>query len=268
MTISEWIDRREVTGFTAFSYKDIAEAFPTLSAQTVSNELYRQGKKKRILSVHKGFYTVVPLQFRDRGIVPPYNYIGQLMAHLGKPYYIGLLSAGVLNGAAHQRPQRLSVMTTLPRITVSKNGNSQLFWSYRKEIPQDLLCQTNSDTGTILYSNAELTAVDLVQYSQLVGGLSVAATVIAELVEKTDFSKNAESIVKTTTLPTLQRLGFILDTVLDEQSSADDVRKMLEPYFSELKYRPLSTEQPADGLERNKKWKIIENKNIAPDDLW
>lgn len=268
MAISEWIDRREMTGFTTFSYKDVVEAFPTLSAQRVSNELYRQGKKKRILSVHKGFYTVVPLQFRDRGIVPPYNYIDQLMTNLGKPYYISLLSAGVIHGAAHQRPQRLSVMTKLPRITVSGNGNSQLFLSYRKNIPQDLLCQTNSDTGTIYYSNAELTAIDLVQYCQFIGGLSMAATVIAELVEKTDFSKKADSLIKATTMPTLQRLGFILDCVLDEQSAADQLLELLEPHFSELKYRPLSTNQSTEGFERNKKWKIIENKTIDPDDLW
>lgn len=268
MTIPEWIDRREMVGLMTFSYENVTESFPSLSAQVVSNELYKQGRKKRILSVHKGFYTVVPLQFRDRGIVPPYNYISQLMAHLRRPYYISLLSAGVLHGAAHQRPQRLSVMTELPRITVSKNGNSQLFLNYRKSIPQDLLCQTNSDTGTIYYSNAELTAVDLVQYSQFIGGLSMAATVMAELVEKTDFSRNADTLIKATTMPTLQRLGFILDTILDEHSAADQLLALLEPHFSELKFRPLSTSQPTEGAERNKKWKIIENKNIDPDDIW
>lgn len=268
MKFSDWIDRREMTGFMTFSYEDVTEAFPTLSAQVVSNELYRQGKKNRILFVHKGFYTIVPLQFRDRGVVPPYNYISQLMAHLDRPYYISLLSAGVLHGAAHQRPQRLSVMTKYPRITVSKNGNSQIFLSYRKSIPQDLLCQTNSDTGTIYYSNAELTAVDLVQYSQFVGGLSMAATVIAELVEKADFSKKADSLIEATTMPTLQRLGFILDCVLDEQSAASQILELLEPHFSELKFRPLSTNQPTEGAERNKRWKIIENENIEPDDLW
>jgi len=268
MSISEWIDRREMTGFPTFSYRDVVDAFPSLSPQVVSNELCRVGRKKRIQSVHRGFYTVVPLQYRGAGAVPPYDYVSQLMAHLGKPYYACLLSAGELHGAAHQRPQKLSVMTVPPRMSVSKGAGGQLFWCYRKSIPQGLLCQANSDTGTVFYSNAELTAVDLVQYSQLIGGLSVSATVLAELAGKLDFSKDAEALVEATTFPTLQRLGYVLDVVLDEQVAADGVRGLLEPYFSGLKYRPLKVGLPQEGVERNGRWKITVNQEIEPDDLW
>lgn len=268
MTLSEWIDKREMTGFPTFSYNEVREAFPALSAQVVSNELYRLGKQKRIQSVHKGFYTAVSLQFRDRGVVPPYNYIDQLMTHLNRPYYISLLSAGVLNGAAHQRPQRLSVTTVLPRIPVSTNSNKQLFWSYRNEIPEKLLCQTHSDTGILLYSNPELTAIDLVQYSQQIGGLSAAATVIAELTEKTSFAKYGEELARITTLPTLQRLGYILEKVLEEQKAADEIRMILSLYRKSLKYRPLTAEHPQDGAQRDSQWKIIINQDIEPDEIW
>lgn len=266
MSISEWVENREMTGFPTFSYKEIRESFPALSAGVVSNELYRLGKLKRVQSVHKGFYTVVPVQFKDRGIVPPYNYIGQLMAYLERPYYISLLSAGVLHGAAHQRPQKLSITTVLPRITFSKDSNNQLFWGYRKEIPKELLCETNSDTGIIMYSNAELTAVDLVQYSHLVGGLSAAATVIDELVEKTNFEWSGNRLVKATTLPTLQRLGFLLDVVLENETQADAIYGILQPYMKGMKYRPLATEYPTEKAERNSKWKIIINQEIEPDE--
>lgn len=266
MSISEWVENREMTGFPTFSYREIRESFPALSAGVVSNELYRLGKLKRVQSVHKGFYTVVPVRFKDRGIVPPYNYIGQLMAYLGRPYYISLLSAGVLHGAAHQRPQRMSVMTVPPRITFSKHSNNRLFWSYRPEIPQGLLCGTNSDTGTILYSNAELTAVDLVQYNHLIGGLSTAATVIDELVEKTDFGRCGNMLVRVTTLPSLQRLGFLLDAVLENETQADTVHGILQPYMKGLKYRPLATGYPTGSAERNPRWKIIINQEIEPDE--
>ena len=52
MTLSEWIDKREMTGFPTFSYNEVRKAFPALSAQVVSNELYRLGKQKRIQSVN------------------------------------------------------------------------------------------------------------------------------------------------------------------------------------------------------------------------
>jgi predicted transcriptional regulator of viral defense system len=266
MTISGWIEHREMTGFPTFSYQEVCDAFPTLSSNVVSNKLCQLGKQKRIQTVHKTFYTIVPIQFKDRGIVPPYNYISQLMLHLGRPYYIGLLSAGVLHGAAHQRPQKLSIMTVPPRISFSKNSNNSLQWCYRPEIPKELLEETHSDTGVIVYSNAELTAIDLVQYAHLAGGLSAVATVIAELVEKTDFNKQGDELVKATTYPTLQRLGYILDVVLDEQEQASAIEQLLQPYYKELKYRPLSGDHPTDQAERNKRWKLVINQEIEPDE--
>ena len=265
MTLSEWIERREMTGFPTFSYKDVTASFPALSARVLSNELYRLKKLRRIQSVHRGFYTVVPIRFKDRGIVPPYNYVGQLMAYLGKPYYICLLSAGVLHGAAHQRPQRLSIMTVPPRISLGKNRNIQLAWGYRKTIPQEMLCRTNSDTGVILYSCAELTAVDLVQFCHLAGGLSVVTTVMEELVEKTDFGKYGDRLVKITTLPTLQRLGYLLDVVLNNQNQAESIGLILQPYMKDLKYRPLAKSRHMGDTEKNARWKIIANQKIEPD---
>lgn len=266
MSISDWIENREMLGMPTFSYVDVCNAFTTLSPKVVSNELYRLSKQKRIQSVHRGFYSIVPIQYKKRGVVPPYNYVGQLMAYLGKPYYIGLLSAGVLHGAAHQRPQKVQVMTVAPRITFSKNSNDSLVWCYRSSIPEELLEETNSATGVIQYSNAELTAVDLVQYSHLIGGLSAAATVIEELAEKTDFTKNSKQLIAATTYPTLQRLGYIFDVVLENQEQANVIEQLLYPYYKELKYRPLSVHHESDKSNRDKKWKIIINQKIEPDE--
>ena len=117
------------------------------------------------MSVYKGFYVIVPIQYAAKRIVPTIYYIEQLMSFLKKPYYICLLNAAELLGAAHQRPQKFSVMTILPKSSVSENKNSFLSWIYRKQIPDRLLQEKNSETGTILFSNPELTAIDLVQYA-------------------------------------------------------------------------------------------------------
>ncbi len=266
MSISQWIELREIRGFPTFSFREVADSFPALSENVVANELCRLCKRKRIEAVHKSFYTVIPIQFKDKGTVPPYNYVDQLMAHLGRNYYVCLLSAGVLHGAAHQRPQRLMVMTEYPRITFTERNNKQLFWCYRKEIPQTLLCRTNTDTGTILYSNPELTAVDLVQYNHLIGGLSAATTVIAELAEKTDFRNCGDELVKTTTLPTLQRLGYILDVILENGEQASAIADILQPHRQNLRHRPLTTSAPTKNAIRNSDWKLIINNEIDPDE--
>ncbi len=268
MSISDWINKREMTGFPTFSFTEVKEAFPALSDQIISNHLYYLSKSKRIQTVHKGFYTAVSLQYRDRGVVPPYNYIDQLMTYLGKPYYISLLSAGVLHGAAHQRPQQLTISTSLPRISFTKNANAQLNWCYRKDVSQTLLNQTNSDTGTLWYSCPELTAVDLVQFNQIIGGLSVAATVLEELSERTNFTMHGEELINATTIPTLQRLGYIFDCILNNTVQADAMANLLKSSGKQVKYVPLSINHPISNSVRDTKWKIIINQDIEPDDIW
>lgn len=62
------------------------------------NSLYRLTIKKRIVSVYKVFYVIIPPQYAAKGIVPPMYYISQLMEYLDKPYYISLLNAAELHG--------------------------------------------------------------------------------------------------------------------------------------------------------------------------
>lgn len=51
----------------------------------------------------------------------------------------------------------------------------------RKEIPSEFLCTKNGEAGPVAYSNAELMALDLIQYEQHAGGYSVVATMLEEL---------------------------------------------------------------------------------------
>ena len=124
-----------------------------------------------------------------------------------------------------------------------------------------------SETGTIYYSNAELTAVDLVQYEQHIGGLSRAATILEELSELIDFSKISESLFAYTSLAAIQRLGFILDVVLQEEQRANDLYDLLCKYTRTFKYVFLSTRHSADVQEKNTRWKIKINTNIEVDDI-
>ena len=87
-------------------------------------------------------------------------------------------------------------------------------WNYRKEIPFEFLLTKNSETS-IYYSNAQLTVVDLV-HEQHIGGLSRAATILEELSELIHFSDTSDSLFSYTSLAVIQRLGFILDVVLQE----------------------------------------------------
>lgn len=267
LSLSEWIRNSEVHGFNTFSFEKIRENFPHTSEQNLFNSLYRQTKKKRIISVYKGFYVIIPPQYAAKGIVPPFYYIDQLMGYLNKPYYISLLNAAELLGAAHQRPQRFSVMTVYPSSNVSKAKNNILEWVYRKDIPEEFLQTRNSETGIILYSSPELTAIDLVQYEKHIGGLSRAATVLEELTEQTDFSKVSNALLDYTSVSTIQRLGFILESILEQNEQADILHEQLRVYGKRLNYVPLSTRSAIKSVEKDTRWKIYINTEIEPDDL-
>jgi len=267
LSLSEWIRNLEIHGISSFSFEKVRETFPHTTEQNLFNSLYRLAIKKRIISVYKSFYVIIPPQYAAKGIVPPVYYIDQLMESLGKPYYISLLNAAELLGVAHQRPQHFSVMTIYPSSSVSKAKNDALEWVYRKTIPEKLLHVKNSETGVIRFSNPELTAIDLIQYEKHIGGLSRAATVLEELAEQTDFSKALEGLFDCTSVATVQRLGFILENILEQRRQADILYAQLHIYGRRLNYVPLSIRSRKESRQKDTRWKLYINTEIEPDDL-
>ena len=240
MTIREWIRDREISGFPTFSVDDVRSAFTNYSEQSIKNDLFRLSSQGILYPVYRGFYVIMPPHYAAKRMIPPIYYIDQLMAHLNKPYYISLLSAAEILGAAHQRPQKFSVMTVFPKSTVSSAKNNSLVWEYRKEIPSDFLLSRNSETGTILYSNSELTAIDIVQYEQYIGGLSRA---------------------------TIQRLGYMLEDVLGQTEIADVLYTELRSYAKRFRYVPLNTRKTVENAEKNSRWKVYINLIIETDEI-
>lgn len=267
MTIREWIRDREIGGFPTFSVDDVRQTFPDYSEQVIKNELFRLSKQGILYPVYKGFYVIIPPQYAAKRMVPPIYYIDQLMSYLNKPYYICLLNAAEILGAAHQRPQKFSVMTVFPKSSVSSSKNNSLVWGYRKEIPSDFLLFKNSETGVIYYSNAELTAIDIVHYEQYIGGLSRAATILDELAEKLDFRKASDNLFNYTSIATIQRLGYILDDILEQKEIAEVLHSELLTYVKRFRYIPLSTHKTDENAEKNTRWKVYINSIIETDEI-
>ena len=267
MTLQKWIKDRAIHGFPTFSIEDVRETGMYSSEQILQNELYRLCSNKTIASVYRGFYVIIPVQYVLRGSVPATYYIDQLMAYLSKPYYVCMLSAAELLGAAHQRPQQFSVMTTFPKRRVVSTRNVIIDWFYRKGLPEDALITKNTETGTIRISNPLLTAADLVQYQQHVGGLSRVATILEELSEQINIKSQFASLASFVKKVTWQRLGYILEHVVEENELADELYEQIRNLPGSLMYMPLSTSAEDNTSERNSRWKININVQIEKDDL-
>lgn len=242
-----------------FSVNELRNAFPDNSEKGLKTELRRLSSKGRIQSVYRGFYIVVPIQYQLQGIVPPTYYIDELMTYVGKPYYVGLLSAAAMYGAAHQRPVQTQVMTVEPR-TKASDKNPLLDWHYRDAIPEEHVLTKNAELGVIRYSSAELTAVDLLQFVGHVGGYQRAATVMAELIESVDISKMTE-VQGYTTKATMRRLGWLLEFVLEEQEKADELYGIIKSKGREWNIISLSNKHPLNDHADSNRWHV--NMNVA-----
>ena len=267
MTLQKWIKDRAIHGFPTFSIEDVRETGMYSSEQILQNELYRLCSNKTIASVYRGFYVIIPVQYVLRGSVPATYYIDQLMAYLSKPYYVCMLSAAELLGAAHQRPQQFSVMTTFPKRRVVSTRNVIIDWFYREGLPEDALITKNTETGTIRISNPLLTAADLVQYQQHVGGLSLVATILEELSEQINIKSQFASLASFVKKVTWQRLGYILEHGVEENELADELYEQIRNLPGSLMYMPFSTSAEDNTSERNSRWKIKINVQIEKDDL-
>lgn len=264
MTISQYIREREIRGQVTFTIEDVRGAVK-LSDNSVSNELQRMVARGRIQIPYRGFYVIMPPQYALKGIIPPTYYIHQLMQAVGKPYYVCLLSAASLHGAAHQRAMQTQVMTVAPRLKPSKM-NMLLDWNYRQCIPSELLIKTNTEMGVMLYSGTELTAVDLVQFASHVGGYQRATTVLAELVESMNMGR-MKGVIPYTTTTTIQRLGYLLEFVLEEKQMADKLHLLLKESTPKWKSIMMSnTNERNDACEGNR-WHVNMNIEIEIDEL-
>ncbi len=265
MSLNDWVKEQEQRGITTFSFQQIRCVFAERSEKTLRTDINRLISSKRIQNVYKGFYVIIPTQYRLKGVVPPTYYINELMEYLGKPYYVGLLSAAAIYGASHQRAMVTQIVTIGPRARTS-NKNSLLDWNYRQQIPSELIESRNAEMGRINYSSAELTTVDIVQFASNIGGYQRAATVLAELVDVIDMSK-MEGVLPYTTTTAMQRFGYLLEFVLFEQDKADQLYEMLKKRTGYFNAVMMSSEHPASNDKKSNRWRVNMNINIEIDEL-
>lgn len=267
MTLQKWIRDRAIHGYPTFSIEDVRESGMYSSEQIMKNELNRLCSNKTIVNVYRGFYVIIPVHYVLRGSVPATYYIDQLMTYLSKPYYVCMLSAAELLGVAHQRPQQFSVMTTYPRRQLVTTRNVTTDWFYRDTLPEDALVIKNTETGTIRISNSLLTAADLVQNQQHVGGLSRVATILEELTDQIDVDSQLSALIPFVKTVTWQRLGYILENVIEEKEAADKLYEQLRASSARMVYKPLSTSAEDNPSSRDSRWKININVEIETDDI-
>jgi len=187
------------------------------------------------------------------------------MTFVGKPYYVGLLSAAALHGAAHQQPQEFFVVTTTKQIKTRKKGIVINYFT-KKNIPQNLLEKRKTESGYAYISSPELTAADLVYYHNRIGGINRVCMVINELSEVIKAERITTELTETLSIPTIQRLEFIFDRLVSQPELADKLYKVSQKEKKTFFLQPLKAGGKRTGFETDEKWEIIINADIDLDE--
>lgn len=256
--MSRWVEQLQSRGHYTFTRtqaeSDTGRSF--VATQTALRRLKEQG---RVVSPRRGFYVVVPPEYRAAGSPPASWFIDDLMRYLGQPYYVGLLSAAAIHGAAHQQPMVFQVVTNKPTREM-RAGKVAVRFSMSSLVEQLPVMEQQTETGTMRVATPETCAFDLVRYPAGSGHLSNAATVLSELAERLD-ARALVSIAPLVRLPDVQRLGFLLDVV-----GQGEVASPLAEWLAGQEPRavPLYPGEPAD-VEPNRRWHVLPNIELEAD---
>lgn len=221
------------------------------------NRLARQGQ---IGSPTRGFYVIVPPEYRTLGCLPAEQFIPDLMNSKGLSYYAGLLTAAQYYGAAHQRPQEFQVFTQKNRRPISC-GRVRVKFIARKKLNDVPVRKFNTSRGELKVSTPEATAIDLAGYPQHAGGLDQVSTVLSELAVEMDAMALVEAAA-TAPITWVQRLGYMLELV-EAEHIAEGIKEYVGQHARE--YTLLVPADKADPRERLPDWKLIVNSELEPD---
>lgn len=263
--LETWTDNLLSRGQFAFSLEELKQAMPGASSISLKRSMNRESSKGNILSVHRGYYIIIPPSFKNRGILPPALFIDGLMTYLERKYYVGLLNAAAWHGAAHQQPQEFYVVTEFPVMRTNEKKGIRIRYISINEIPVELTGQRNTETGTVRLSGPLLTAADLIQYEKHIGGINRAATVLVELVENIKRSDPFQLLIRYTPISVLQRLGYLIETETDRPELADTLYNALKQEGATLYRTPLKAGEPEKGFPADDRWKVIVNTEIETD---
>lgn len=260
-TPSTWIEDLQRKGKLVFTLDQLENHFADKSKKTLELSLYRLGQKGLIKSVYKGFYTIIPPQYRNFGGLPPDLFIDDLMKFLEREYYVSHLSAAALLGSAHQQPQLFYVVHAGLSLRPVKRSIQKINFVKKENWSQKGISRRKTQTGYFQMSNALQTCIDIVNDQAKVGGISRISQIIEDLAEQVEIDTEVLAYFPEATI---QRFGYILD-FLGHPELADE---LYHNVFSETKpaHRyALNAGQPSQGYSATNRWKIIENSLIELD---
>ncbi len=266
INVSRWIENLEKKGRISFSLNQFEQELPNYSEVAIKSALRRLSKKGKIVSFHKGFYLIISAQYANRGILPAALFMDTFMKYLNRPYYVGLLSAAALYGAAHQQPQEYFVITDFPVLRPSHKKGLKVNFISKSNIESRLLKERKTESGYLKVSSPVLTASDLIQFEKRSGGITRVASVLNELVEEMNPIEFDAIFFSSTPSTAIQRLGYLIEKIINNEKLANGLFEASQKNGLIFFRIPLKASAPTKGFSSDNRWKVIVNTEIEIDE--
>lgn len=254
----DYILSRLEHGYYTFSLQDAENNIGT--GEKTLKALGRLAKQGWLFSPSTGFYVIIDPQHQGSGFLPVEWFVDDWMRYLGGQYYIGMLSAAMLHGASHQKPQQVQIVRDKEARNLAK-GPYSISFLFKKHIQAACYEQRQSPAGFFNVSTPEVTAYDILRYPKACPSLDLAATVLQELGEKIDPGRLSGLVDTGAEISVLQRLGWLLDNT-GWAEKTDRLADRLQG--RQMAWRAMRTDLPKDG-PRDPRWRIIVNAEIEAD---
>ena len=254
--IETWIEQLQSEGRYSFTFSELKAQFP-IAQEALKKSLQRLLYKGKVTRLRKEFYLIVPPEYNSKGILPTLFYVNDLMKFLKRDYYVGLLSAAMLHGAAHQQPQDFYIVTKKPYLRDIKNKKINIRFAIKKDWKKEDITERKTDTGYVKVASPELTALDIVFFSESIGGLNRVVTVLEELAETINPKKLAKVAAQYGQIATVQRLGYLMEKAISFRNKTEPLYR----WFEKQTFYPvfLKAGKKSKNMKTKNRWKVIKN---------
>lgn len=262
-SLREWAVELPAHGRYTFTTAEARVQQADISAAGTAAALGRAEADGIIASPVRGFHVVLPLEDRVIGTPAWRLFLDPLMTHLELPYYVGLLTAASIHGAAAQSAQVVQVVVARPRRPV-RVGRLAIEFIVRKTVRQAPFELRTTTSGRVRVATPEVVALDLVRYPGHAGGWGNVRTVLRDLAPTLRRSGMRKALAVAPTTPELQRLGHLLGRLGADEVVSVLVEELGARRSSWVPLDPQAIVSPREA-ERDPRWRVVVNVDLELD---
>jgi predicted transcriptional regulator of viral defense system len=255
-SLADFVDALQQGARYSFTRNEV-ESVLGLASESLTKALQRLHRNGRIHRLRRGFYAIIPLEYRSSGMIPLDWYIDDLMRFLGVPYYVGVLSAAAMHGAGHQQPQEHHVVvpTTIRPV---RTPVLRIRFFCKAACEQTQIESVRGFSGWMPVSTRGATVMDCVRFASTIGGLDAVLTVLDELCATMTSDDLLDAVRHEPDISIVQRTGWLLERIADPAllHGVHDWLRGRKVYRTRLDVR-----EPARGYSSDPRWHVIVNSN-------